>query len=299
MTYYKSTDGVGVTGSVTEFDDSWKQFVRETAQNYFTGGKVVKQIQQSFKNQWSLYELFMKKAGITGGKVLEAGSGRGSISLYFANAGFDATLLDTSQEVLNVAKEIFAANELKATYVCGDALKMPFVKNTFDVVISIGLLEHFEDYALGVSEQIRVLKPGGLFIANIVPGKWSVQRLYRPVNFIFKMAHRFWSFVRPSKEQKKVKSKLYRSDYGSAEYIEVLKKLGCEDIFHSGMFPVPSLSYSPGFPFSPNHPVVERTLVFLWSLVLWGRTLLWPGRSPWLCSEWWGQHILVVARKPQ
>jgi len=297
MTYHKVTEGVGAKGSVVEFDDSWKQFARETAQNYFTRGKVTKQIQLSFKSQWEIYQSFLKKYGLTNGKSLEPGSGRGSISLYFANAGYEATLLDTSQEVLNVAQEIFEANKLAANFVCGNALQMPFATDTFDVIVHVGLLEHFVDYEKCLAEQIRVLKPGGLLLANIVPGKWSVQRLARPGIFLFRIIHKIWSHIFSRNQVQKEKNPLYRTEHGSDVYISVLKKMGCVDIFSSGMFPVPVFSYSPEFPFSPNHPVVERTLVFFMRLFLGIRKFIWPHRHPWLCSEWWGQHVLVVARK--
>lgn len=298
MTYYKTTEGAGATGSISEFDTDWKQFAKENAQNYFSKGKLTKQIQLSFKSQWEIYESLIKKYGIINGRSLEPGSGRGSISLYFANAGYKATLLDTSQDALNIAKEIFSANNLTADYICGDVLAMPFPPNTFDVIVSVGLLEHFKDYEKCVSEQIKVLKPGGLFIANIVPGKWSVQRLAGPGILLFKIVYKLWSFVFMKSNIKKEKSKLYRTDYVSDVYVEVLKRLGCVDIFHSGMFPVPVFSYSPEFPFSPNHYAVERMLVFFMRAVLAIRKLIWPNRHPWLCSEWWGQHVLVVARKP-
>jgi len=296
MTYHKVTEGVSGSGSVAEFDTDWKEMGRSAAQNYFTRGPVTKQIQLSFKSQWEIYRDVMQSHGITGGKSLEPGSGRGSISLYFADAGFDVTLLDTSADALALAKEIFSANGLTASYVTADALKMPFPDNTFDAVVHVGLLEHFEEYEACLKEQVRVLRPGGVILADIVPGKWSVQRLARPGIFIFKLVERLYSRITGRPPAKK-KSKLYRTNYGSDVYGRALEKLGCTDIEHSGMFPVPVFSYSPDFPFSPNHPAVERVLVFFMKLILGIRRLIWPKRHPWLCSERWGQHILVTARK--
>ena len=97
---------------------------------------------------------------------------------------------------------------------------------------------------------------------------------------------------------KEPKKPLYRNAYGSAVYVDVLKGLGADIEYQGGIFPVPSFSYSPEFPFTSLPPKIEKFLVWFWSGVLAIRKLLWPRRHPWLCSEIWGQSILVVARKP-
>lgn len=38
---------------------------------------------------------------------------------------------------------------------------MPYLNESFDVVFSNGVLHHTEDWRQGISEQLRVLKPGG------------------------------------------------------------------------------------------------------------------------------------------
>lgn len=46
--------------------------------------------------------------------------------------------------------------------VIGDTRCLPFKENMFDVVYSLGVVEHFPETALAVSEHVRVLKPGGM-----------------------------------------------------------------------------------------------------------------------------------------
>jgi SAM-dependent methyltransferase len=51
--------------------------------------------------------------------------------------------------------------------VCGDARALPFSSNIFDVVYSLGVIEHFPETGLALSEHVRVLRPGGkLFITT-------------------------------------------------------------------------------------------------------------------------------------
>lgn len=284
-------------GSVENFKVSWKNSRAEIQQNYYTAGRPANQIMMSFKNQWEVYKSFIGdiKPGLTS---LEPGSGRGSISLYFAANGFDAYLLDTSAEVLKFAEKIFQANNLNAHFVCDDALKMPFADNFFDVIVHCGLLEHFENYEAAIREQYRVLKPGGAIIANIVPEKWSVQNFFRPANWLLEKIYGLLVFTGLAEDLKKApKAPLYRSKHGSDVYVKIFKELGAEIEYQGGMFPVPSLSYSTAFPFTIMPPWIEKILVWKWYLVLAVRRLIWPGRHPWLCSEKWGQHVLVVARK--
>ena len=288
----------GAAGSVAEFNESWNVRAHEARQNYYTAGVPVNQIMLSFKNQWEVYRSFLGDIR-PGARSLEPGSGRGSISCYFAAAGYDAHLLDTSAEILRVAEDIFAENELAARFVPADCLAMPFPDDFFDVIVHCGLLEHFEDYTAPLAEQWRVLKPGGVIIANIVPEKRSVQTFFGFINRVLAAIRRLLEMlgiVRGVK--KKEKPALYRSSHGSKPYAAVLREWGADIAYQGGIFPVPSLSYSPGFPFTLLPPLLERMLVLLWQSVLAVRRMIWRHRHPWMCSEYWGQHVLVVARKP-
>lgn len=282
-------------GSVRAFDKSWKTQKQEALQNYFVTGRAHNQIQFSFQNQWQVYRSFVRNP--EGGRCLEVGCGRGSISCYFADHGFAAHLLDTSHEVLGVARRILDLNQLQGLYIAGNALNLPFDNNVFDVVVSVGLLEHFEDIYQPIKEQVRVLKPDGVFLANIVPEKWSVQTLARPLNAILGFLARSISRLAARPQTRKPKLSLFRTGAPSSAYTSVLRDLGMERIFTAGMFPVPAISHSPEFPFTLLPSPVESTLVAVWHGVIWMRSLM-NRQHGWLCHESWGQHLLVVASKP-
>ena len=63
---------------------------------------------------------------------------------------------------------------------CGDAFHIPLKDNTADLIVSGGVLEHFNENEINdvVREMVRVLKPDGVFYADIAPKKFS---LLRPV----------------------------------------------------------------------------------------------------------------------
>ena len=72
--------------------------------------------------------------------------------------------------------------------ICSDAFRLPFQDGGFEVVMSYGLLEHFEERQLPelLGEVLRVLTSGGLFIADIVPGlgRFSSRTVGVIVNYI-------------------------------------------------------------------------------------------------------------------
>lgn len=286
MTTCKENGVEGVTG----FDKNWKSR-KETLNNYWTPGTCRNQIQLAFRCHWRLFGEILGKT--TGGRCLEVGCGRGSISSYFAANGFDCVLLDYSRHVLGTARDIFSRVGHRADFVCGDANGLPFASDSFDVVVSIGLLEHFDNIRTPLEEQIRVLKPGGTFLGYIVPeNPGNIQKYFRWCNTILRRA----AALANVHGQSAVKEAVYRNDMGSERYLPILKSLRVHGLTATGVYPMPMISHSPEFPFSLMHPTAEYGLTRVFEVVLGLRRLLF-GRNPWMCSEAMGQAFLVTCRK--
>lgn len=285
------TDKQRVTGSVQEFDSNWIQR-KEALYNHWTKGRPKNQIQLAFRSHWNLFQELMTDEKYS--NCLEVGCGRGSISSYFADAGFKCSLLDYSASVLETAKEIFHTNQHQAEFINGNALDLPFEDNLFDVVVSIGLLEHFEDIKTPILEQYRVLKPGGIFLGYIVPErKNNIQRYFRWVNWLFAAVAKVFN-----KMNKKIsaKSEIYRSDYGSERYLPYIQALPVKEVQVMGVYPMPMLSHSPEFPFSLLPKPIEVVVTEIFQIVLKIRKLLFR-KNPWVCKEELGQAFLVVFKK--
>ena len=110
--------------------------------------------------------------------VLDAGSGTGIVTLGFQSAGFrpkKSIALDLSFNSLQVSREQFEKDkQTDAGNICavqGNVLDLPFADETFDLIITCGVLEYVSlDEGLG--EFARVLKPGAKLV--LIPIKPSI-----------------------------------------------------------------------------------------------------------------------------
>ncbi len=110
--------------------------------------------------------------------VLDAGSGTGIVTLGFADAGFPVkkiVALDLSSNSLEIAREQFEKDKKidakNIAPVQGNVLKLPFADETFDLVLTCGVLEYVP-LDEGLREMARVLKTGAKLV--LIPVKPSI-----------------------------------------------------------------------------------------------------------------------------
>lgn len=90
-----------------------------------------------------LMELVMRIWGSPSCKVLEAGCGSALTCSLLATVGANATGIDISQCALNFAQDIATEFGVQINTIRADWLRLPFLPDTFDVVFSLGALEHY------------------------------------------------------------------------------------------------------------------------------------------------------------
>ena len=101
-----------------------------------------------------------------GQSLIDVAGGTGDIAFNFikrAKTGANATILDLTESMMIEGKKkpIDLPEESQINWVCGDAMRMPFNNNTFDVyTISFGI-RNVTNISKTLSEAYRVLKPGG------------------------------------------------------------------------------------------------------------------------------------------
>jgi SAM-dependent methyltransferase len=91
-------------------------------------------------------------------KILDAGCGRGNILIDHYRKFFARAV------GLDIDKERTQGNRCLDTIVFGNLEAIPFPAATFDVVVSLWVIEHLTRPTLVFTEIYRVLKPGGIFI---------------------------------------------------------------------------------------------------------------------------------------
>lgn len=102
-------------------------------------------------------------------RILDLGCGNGRHAIYFAREGFKASGIDVSQKAIEWAQDWARREHLDADFRVGDIAQLPFDDQTFDAVVSHGVLDHvpMEIARKAAQEVRRVLKPGGLFYCDL------------------------------------------------------------------------------------------------------------------------------------
>ena len=93
------------------------------------------------------------------GDVLDVACGTGDMVVELQKHGCTVTGIDLSEEMLSIAK-----TKAPATYMISDAEQLPFPDDTFDAVTCAFGVRNFVHLEQGLSEMLRVLKPGGRMV---------------------------------------------------------------------------------------------------------------------------------------
>ncbi len=122
--------------------------------------------QQSFITPRYLDELIHETEIDASSYVLDIGSGVGGPAVYIANkTGCRLTGIDISDVGVETANKLASGAALsgRVNFVLDNAMDMPFPDNSFDIAISINVMNVFEDKVGLFRQALRVLKPNGIF----------------------------------------------------------------------------------------------------------------------------------------
>ena len=103
-----------------------------------------------------------------GSNILEAGCGTGQLSIALSRYARQIYGIDLSKGSLIEAKQFINSNDIKSVHLFRmNIFKLFFKENTFDVIISNGVLHHTYNPKLAFSKLVRVLKPGGIIVIGL------------------------------------------------------------------------------------------------------------------------------------
>jgi ubiquinone/menaquinone biosynthesis C-methylase UbiE len=98
---------------------------------------------------------------IKGKKLLDVGSCCGEFLFEAVKAGAIGYGIEPDELSLEVSKLLFEINNIEVKLNRAYAEFLPFAPGTFDIVVSIFILEHVKEPEKAILEMVRVLKPGG------------------------------------------------------------------------------------------------------------------------------------------
>lgn len=118
---------------------------------------------------------------LCGRRILDVGCGHGMMMAHLDKQGNDVRGIDIVARSLvhNAAQGLLVS--------AADARQIPFRDDTFDLVYSLGVIEHFTDTMGALQEKVRVCRPGGSVVAVVpnlltplCPAAIGFERLTRP-----------------------------------------------------------------------------------------------------------------------
>lgn len=115
--------------------------------------------------------------------ILDIATGTGDLAILMAQTPESKIIgLDISEGMLAVGVEKIAAKQLsdRIEMLLGDSENMPFEDNYFDAITVAFGVRNFENLEKGLTEILRVLKPGGTFVIleTSVPEKTPFKQGY-------------------------------------------------------------------------------------------------------------------------
>jgi len=141
-----------------------------------------------------IFSLLKSKNGL----ALDLGCGTGNYTLELFKRGFEVIGVDISKEMLKIAKKKFP----KSFFIRADAYKLPFKKETFDLVLSITMFEFIKKPEEVLKEIYKILKPGGELIIGTMNDR-SLWFFFKKFKSLFvETAYRYANFYTPSELKK-------------------------------------------------------------------------------------------------
>jgi len=116
-----------------------------------------------------LFKKILKGKIRRGMKLLEIGCGGGDWLVYFAERfGVEVEGVDYSEQGCKLAEKKLKKRKIKAHIIQEDVFKLPSeFLGRYDIIISMGFIEHFENPALVISRIAKYLKEGGIIITEV------------------------------------------------------------------------------------------------------------------------------------
>lgn len=148
------------------WDEYWKEYSASKAEKWLIGERD------------KILRKYLDRVPGGAKRVLEVGCGFGSNLRLL-----EATRKDVKCWALdNSFEAIRAVQKAVPMAVVADCRRTGFPENSFDLVYSAGLMEHFPDEVPFLREMRRIVRDDG-YVVTIVPARYSLWKLYQLLHF--------------------------------------------------------------------------------------------------------------------
>jgi SAM-dependent methyltransferase len=116
---------------------------------------------------WDLFERFLPPSG----RVLDVGGGPGTHAAHLATRGYDVTLVDPVRGHVERARQRAGEGPARFEVRQGVAAELPAGDGSVDAVLLMGPMYHLverDDRLAVLAEALRVLRPGGRLLAEVI-----------------------------------------------------------------------------------------------------------------------------------
>lgn len=196
--------------------DLYMRLCVSSASAYFETDPLTKYL---FKKRFYLVEDYIKRStNERFKKALDVGCGIGFFLPILASLANKVTALDYTGDVLGYARFMAEKRSLNnVDFVQGSINSLSFEDKSFDLVVCMSVLEHFQNLAEPVGELKRILAPGGFLVVGY-PTETSLFRFLhkkasrillkrRKINKIFDSEHPGKEFAAPHLSDEKIITK--------------------------------------------------------------------------------------------
>tara|TARA_S200000501_G_scaffold123043_1_gene116049 strand:- start:484 stop:1392 length:909 start_codon:yes stop_codon:yes gene_type:complete len=182
------------------YNNRWKNSLSSGEYNILHDGKPDTQVKYFYDLYCNFILNQIKKVypdrDLINLSILEIGCGRGTASIFLnKRLNCKSIGIDFSEVSIEIAKKNASFYKSNSKFFIADIFDKNLFKNefiggeeNFDVVISLGVLEHIESLEECLFIHNKLLKKEGLFCAMVVPEKKSIQDYFELLNkFLFRL----------------------------------------------------------------------------------------------------------------
>lgn len=150
-----------------EFEKEWRERFERFARRYKNDHLISGWSCNGLRRRLALFEEILKVQTLTvPSKILDLGCGGGTYVRYLASLGHKVVGIDYS---INSLKRASAADkDQSGIYLGGEAYNLPFYKESFELVVSIGVLQALDNPERALDEMVRVLEPNGVLVVEFL-----------------------------------------------------------------------------------------------------------------------------------